>query len=142
MFKQILLPVDLGEEAASEKALSVAVELCESHGAKLNVLAVVPGFSMSLVSQYFPKDFEDKTLADTAQQLKGYIAKNVPTDIKAQATVANGTVYEEILQVVEKSGCDLVVIAAHRPDLKDFLLGPNAARVVRHAQCSVLVVRD
>ncbi|MCK5168128.1 MAG: universal stress protein, partial [Rhodospirillaceae bacterium] len=27
-------------------------------------------------------------------------------------------------------------------DLKDFLLGPNAARIVRHADCSVLVVRN
>ncbi len=33
-------------------------------------------------------------------------------------------------------------IGSHRPELKDYLLGPNAARVVRHANCSVLVVRD
>lgn len=33
-------------------------------------------------------------------------------------------------------------MAAHRPALKDYLLGPNAARVVRHSNCSVLVVRD
>ncbi|MCP3869045.1 MAG: universal stress protein, partial [Gammaproteobacteria bacterium] len=28
-----------------------------------------------------------------------------------------------------------------RPELKDFLLGPNAAKVVRHAECPVLVIR-
>ena len=39
------------------------------------------------------------------------------------------------------SGATLIVIGAHRPDLKDYLLGPHAARVVRHAECSVLVVR-
>jgi nucleotide-binding universal stress UspA family protein len=33
------------------------------------------------------------------------------------------------------------VVGAHRQDLKDYLLGPNAARVVRHADCSVYVVR-
>jgi len=33
------------------------------------------------------------------------------------------------------------VLASHRPDLKDYLLGPNAARVVRHADRSVFVVR-
>ncbi|MEP3300223.1 MAG: universal stress protein, partial [Pseudoruegeria sp.] len=36
---------------------------------------------------------------------------------------------------------DLIVIGAHRPDFKDYLLGPNAARVVRHSECSVYVVR-
>jgi nucleotide-binding universal stress UspA family protein len=36
----------------------------------------------------------------------------------------------------------MIVMASHRPELKDYLLGPNAARVVRHAECSVLVVRN
>ena len=36
---------------------------------------------------------------------------------------------------------DLIVIGAHKPDFKDYLLGPNAARVVRHSHCSVHVVR-
>lgn len=142
MFKKILLPIDLGEERAAAKALSVAVEHCKSGGCELHVLAVIPGFSMSIVSQYFPKDFEDKTLAETNKRLEAYIAKNVPSGIKAKAIVANGTVYEEILEVAGKTKCDLIIISAHRPDLKDFLLGPNAARVVRHAKCSVLVVRD
>lgn len=32
-------------------------------------------------------------------------------------------------------------MAAHRPELQDYLLGLNATRVVRHAKVSVLVVR-
>jgi len=32
-------------------------------------------------------------------------------------------------------------MASHRPALKDFLLGPNAAKVVRHAKCAVMVIR-
>ena len=46
-----------------------------------------------------------------------------------------------ILDLAEKIGADLIVMASHRPELKDYLLGPNAARVVRHAECSVMVVR-
>ena len=38
-------------------------------------------------------------------------------------------------------GVDLIAMASHRPALKDYLIGPNAARVVRHADVSVLVVR-
>ena len=56
--------------------------------------------------------------------------------------MGQGTVYEVILKMAKKTNCDLIVIGAHRPELKDYLLGPNAARVVRHADCSVMVVRD
>ena len=61
---------------------------------------------------------------------------------KSQAIVASGTVYEEILRVAAETKCDVIVMASHRPGLQDYLIGPNASRVVRHAHCSVLVVRD
>ena len=56
--------------------------------------------------------------------------------------IAEGTIYERIIHCAEKTSADLIIMGAHRPELKDYLLGPNAARVVRHAECSVLVVRD
>ena len=142
MFKEILLRVDLGDPDSKKKALSAAAKLSQSAGARLHVLTVVPGFSMSIISQYFPEDFEEKSRAGAAQQLNDYIGANIPSDIATRAIVANGTIYEEILRVAVETGCDLIVVASHRPALKDYLLGPNAARVVRHATCSVLVVRD
>ncbi len=142
MFKEILLPVDLGDPDSSKKALSTAVGLSRSTGARLQVLTVVPGFGMSIVSQYFPENFEEKLLAGAAQQLNDYIGANIPSDIGTQAIVANGTIYEEILRVAAETGCDLIVMTSQRPELKDYLLGPNAARVVRHSKCSVLVIRD
>ena len=142
MFKEILLPIDLGDPGSSKKALSVAVNLCQGAGAKLHVLAVVPGMGMSIISQYFPKDFEEKSLAGAKTQLNDYIGANIPSGLANQAIVANGTIYEEILRVAAETGCDLIVMTANRPELKDYLLGPNAARVVRHAKQSVLVVRD
>ncbi len=142
MFKNILLPIDLGDVESSRKAVSTALDLSRSDGARLHLMCVVPGYSMSIVSQYFPKGFEEKSLAEAAKQLDEFIAKSIPSEIDSQAIVANGTVYEEILRTAERIGCDLIVMASHRPELKDYLLGPNAARVVRHAGCSVLVVRE
>jgi len=52
-----------------------------------------------------------------------------------------GNAYDEILRVAEADGASLIVIGAHKPDFRDYLLGPNAARVVRHSKCSVFVVR-
>ena len=142
MFKEILLPIDLGDVESSRKAVSTAIELSRTEGARLQLLCVVPGFGMSIVSQFFPEGFEEKSLAEAANQLDDFIAKNVPSEIASRAVVANGTVYEEILKAAREAKCDLIVMASHRPELKDYLLGPNAARVVRHAACSVLVVRD
>ena len=142
MFKNILLPIDLGEEPQSGSAVAVATELCGKFGARLNILAVVPGFGMSIVSQYFPEDFEDKAKSAAAQQVADFIKDSISSSIETTAVVATGTIYEEILQVAQDSGCDLIVMSAHRPDLSDYLLGPNASRVVRHGRCSVLVVRD
>ena len=58
-----------------------------------------------------------------------------------QHIVAKGSVYECIIKTANEIKADLIVMSAHRPELKDYLLGPNAAKVVRHSDRSVLVVR-
>ncbi|MCP3868497.1 MAG: universal stress protein [Gammaproteobacteria bacterium] len=52
------------------------------------------------------------------------------------------SIYSDILADAERSGADLIVIASHQPELSDYLLGSNAAKVVRHAKCDVYVVRS
>ena len=46
-----------------------------------------------------------------------------------------------ILAAAKEYAADLIIMGSHRPELQDYLLGPNAARVVRHSAKSVLVVR-
>jgi nucleotide-binding universal stress UspA family protein len=50
--------------------------------------------------------------------------------------------YAEILGAAEEAGADLIVVGSYRPAMRDYLLGTNASRVVRHTDCSVLVARD
>ncbi len=142
MYQTILLPVDLNEDSSWKKALPTAVELCRTHGAKLHVMTVVPDFGMAIVGSFFPNNYEKRALAETSRTLKEFVAAHVPGDLDAAQDVDHGTVYEEILAAAKRVGADLIVMSAHRPGQADYLLGPNAARVVRHADCSVLVVRD
>jgi nucleotide-binding universal stress UspA family protein len=65
----------------------------------------------------------------------------VPADIRRRHIVGHGSIYHEILRYADEIEADLIVISAHRPTAEDYLIGPNAARVVRHAHVSVLVVR-
>ncbi len=142
MFGKVLLTVDLTEQSSWKKALPTAVEYCRNSGAGLHVVTVIPDFGMSVVGSFFPDDFGEKALARASEDLGAFIGEHVPSEIKTRHSVGYGTVYEVILKIAGEIGADLIVIASHRPELKDYLLGPNAARVVRHAECSVLVVRD
>ena len=141
MYKDILLTVDLGHASSWSKALPVAVEHAKTYGARLHVMTIVPDFGMSIVGSFFPEGYEQKMIDDVKQKLDAFCDDHIPSDIAVQHIVGHGVVYEEILRVASETKPDLIIMASHRPELKDYLIGPNAARVVRHADCSVLVVR-
>lgn len=141
MYKNILLAVDLNDDSSWQKALPAAVEYCRAFGSTLHAITVAPSFSMSYVGQFFPEGYEKQLEDSMLEGLQGFVKKHVPEDVKVKLIVSPGTVYQEILGTAKNIGADLIVMASHRPELKDYLLGPNSARVVRHAQCSVLVVR-
>ena len=141
MYKDILLPVDLGNESSWKKALPTAIEYCSAFGAKLHVMTVVPDFASPMVAQFFPSDHERKMMDAADELLHNFVSDRVPDTIKVQHIVAEGTIYKTIIEMAEKIDADLIIMGSHRPELEDYLLGPNAARVVRHSDKSVLVVR-
>ncbi|WP_150524915.1 universal stress protein [Roseibium sediminis] len=142
MYKSILLPIDLGEESSWTKALPTAEKLAVTFGAELHVVCVVPDFGKSIVGSFFPKDYEGGALEKASEMLKSFLDEHNPDGLAIKGHIAHGTIYEEINKTADKLGCDLIVLSSHRPELKDYLLGPNAARVVRHANQSVMVVRS
>jgi nucleotide-binding universal stress UspA family protein len=142
MYKTVLLAIDLNEPSSWEKALPVAIAQAKSGGENLHLMTVVPDFGMAIVGSFFPADYEKTALAEADKALGAFVAANVPDDIKVAHTVAHGAIYKEVLAEAERIGADLIVMASHRPVQSDYLLAPNAARVVRHATCSVLVVRS
>ena len=142
MFDHILLAVDLEHEESWEKAVPAAIQNAKAFDATLHVMTVVPDFGRSLVSSFFPSGHEDQMMEKANQALHNFVKGHIPDDMPVQHIVGYGNAYEEILRVADEVKIDLVVIGAHRPKMEDYLIGPNAARVVRHAKCSVLVVRD
>ncbi len=141
MYDDVLLAIDLDDQDSWRKALPAAIEVCKRPNGRLHLLTVLPGYGMSIVGQAFPADYEAQAKQKASEQLKKFIGDHVPEDIQADALVDEGSIYDGILRTSKKVNAGLIVVAAHRPEFKDYLLGPNAARVVRHADCSVLVVR-
>lgn len=142
MFSDILLPVDLNEPETQAKAVATAVEQAKAFGSRLHVMTVVPEFNSSIVAGFFPENFEARAIEAAREHLHSFCETAIPTGVQVQHIVTHGLIYQEIVKAAEETGCDLIVMASHRPELSDYLLGPNAARVVRHATCSVMVVRD
>jgi nucleotide-binding universal stress UspA family protein len=143
MSKSVLCAVDINRPDDEKHVLEAAYKLAKLDGARLDVITVVPDYGMSVVGSYFDADHTKKA-QEAAHKLLVQVAEDV---VGAEANkdvrhiVSVGNAYEEILHTANKAGTDLIVIGAHKPDFRDFLLGPNAARVVRHSTCSVYVVR-
>jgi nucleotide-binding universal stress UspA family protein len=141
MFTNILLAVDLNEPGSWARALPAALEARKVASAKLHVITVAPDVNTQ-VAPYFPADVNVKLQQKAAESLDAWIKKNVPAGTKATPIVGQGSIYREILTAAERIGADLVVMASHKPGIRDYLLGANAAQVVRHFPHSVLIVRD
>lgn len=140
MYKRILVPIDLQDSAIADRVLEEAAYIAAASGAELHLLTVVPTYSMSIVGSFFPEGYENKALVAAQGALKEFMANHEAAK-GARGHVAHGTIYDEIMKAADNLDCDMIVMASHRPELKDYLLGPNAARVVRHARQSVFVVR-
>ncbi|MEP2639408.1 universal stress protein [Roseobacter sp.] len=143
MSRPVLCAIDVSHPGRDADVLRIAKKLADMDGATLDVMTVVPDFGESLVGGFFEKGHHEKAVTEARRLLSDEITSSIGADVDAKIrhVVATGTVYEEILHVAREADSGLIVIGAQKPDLKDFLLGPNAARVVRHSTCSVHVVR-
>jgi len=140
MYKRIVLAVDLSDPSGAPKGLAEALELAKAWGGELklvNVQPVVPATFM----EYVPADFDTEQTKRAMDALDAMLAKiDLPAGRKSAAARAGG-IYHELLQEATDFNADLIVVGSHRPVMSDYLLGSNAKTIVRHAQCSVLVVR-
>lgn len=149
MASKTLVPIDLADMETSAKVLAAGVDHAKQQKSNLVVMTVVPNMVTGVDFRYAirgemggSEDYDLKAIVqDTLDRLNEVLADQLPKGMKAETIVRHGSVYEEILETADDIKADQIVIGAHRPQLADYLLGPNTARVVRHAKCSVNVVR-
>ncbi|MDJ0779486.1 MAG: universal stress protein [Gammaproteobacteria bacterium] len=136
MYKTILVPVDIAHIAEGKLTIDLAVAHAsdETRIVLLNVIEEIPGWA----SVAIPTEIIEKSTTDAQSELKAVVNAS---GRKMDVLVRTGHSYSTILDVAEETNADLIIIASHRPGLQDYFLGSTAAKVVRHAPCSVLVVR-
>lgn len=144
MYHTILVPIDISEPELTQQAVSHVEALAKLADAHIHFLAVIPTFpyyaSLGLAYSGEAPDreqYRNEALSKLTEAIKVF---NIPED-RVEKHLSSGSPRDEILKFAEDLQADLIVIGSHRPGLTTYLLGSNAAAVVRHATCSVLVVR-
>lgn len=139
--KSILVPIDFS--AAGRAALKYGRRFAEQFGAKVTLLYVIepipyPDFASVPA-------METRATARAAKLKLEELALNagLPAAGLDGCVVRVGSPFQEIIAAARSLKTDLIVISTHGySGLKHVLLGSTAERVVRHAPCPVLVVRQ
>ncbi|MBM3576681.1 MAG: universal stress protein [Alphaproteobacteria bacterium] len=141
MYKKILVAVDISEADVTQLALDAAVALAKvEHDAQLRLINVQPLVPVAFID-YIPPNFDEEMREATEKDLAGLCGKISYPAERVSSIVRFGAVYPEVLAEAEEWDADLIVVGSHRPTMATYLLGSNAKTIVRHAKCSVLVVR-
>ena len=138
--KKFLVGLDGSEQQS--RILSDAVDLAKRLGAELVLFRSVT----------LPLDIPAATLSVSPTSVSDILVENAKKDVEAQRATVDpsvpartrvdlGTPWRQILDAAKAEGVDLIVIGSHGYGGLDRLLGTTAAKVVNHAECSVLVIR-
>lgn len=144
MYNSILVPIDISESELTHRVVPYVQAHSAMNTAHVHFLTVIPSlpYYSSLGIAYsceMPRigEMQQEALSKLNEIVKQF---KIPMS-KFQTHAIAGSPKDEILKLAEVVSADLIIIASHRPDISTYLLGSNAAAVVRHAKCSVLVVR-
>jgi universal stress protein F len=136
MYKNIVVPVDLAHTEKAAVMIETAKKLADENARIIltNIVEEIPAHIVAeLPGEYIEKS--KSTALSEMRQIANSAGFNVEVDIRV------GSPANAILAVADNNQADAIVIASHRPGLQDYLLGSTAARVVRHAKCTVIVIR-
>lgn len=136
MFKTIIVPVDLSHTEQADTMLATARQLGgdDVSVVLLNIVEDIPKHA----SVDMPVGFADKCKTSAEATLSAIAEANGKN---VSVLVRVGKPHATILAVAEEKNADMIIVTSHQPGMQDYLLGSTAAKIVRHAKCSVVVLR-
>lgn len=139
MYQKILVPIDLAHLNKIPKTLNTAIDMAKHYQASLYYVTVTnstPG-----AAAHNPEELADKLTEFAEEQGK---AHGIDTHAEVLESVDTAVELDKkLLQAIQDTGADLVIMASHPPGLGDtlHLLRSNGAEIVKHSNISVFVVR-
>lgn len=139
--ENILVPTDFSPQ--SEKALRYAEAFARQFNARLSLLHVLEPVAGPDFACFPLVEARDKVARTAKQRMAAWAARFGAAGIITETLVRDGRAFHVIAEVARELGANLIIIATHgHTGAARLLLGSTAERVVRHAPCPVLVVRE
>jgi len=146
-FKRILVPIDFSEN--SERTVSYAAKFASRYEATIQLLHVfqIPDYVITPFARRKNPE-QVKTLVQSAEQearehLASVEQRLSDRGMKVESYLRVGAPFDEIVQMANHFNVDLIIIGSHGCSrLTRLLVGSTAERVVEHAPCPVLVVKE
>lgn len=140
MFKNILVPLHLDYTENHEKLFAGALEVMQNEG-RISLLYVNENRAHGSVYPVLDEENEKHYNHDAFIALRKIAIKhNLPED-KTTFNIRDGSAHREILEEARRIGADAIVMMATKPGLGSYFISSTPERVVRHAACSVFVIR-
>ena len=141
MYKKILVAVDLQDLQGTIATLEALNEYV-SDGMEVELLSVLPGFSMPMVASYFPDDMTKQALDTMRVELTKLAEAHLNPDLQVSVWVTAGKVPKRIVKRAQETDAQLILIRALKHGrVEQVMMGSVTAKVVQAASCSVLVIR-
>ena len=139
----ILFCTDFSDNA--RKAFAYAVDAAARRpGTTLHLLHVLPEPDAQFWKPYIYEldhDVDQKARDTFDQRVASEYTPHIPPGVKFQATFRIGKAAVEIIRYAEEIHATFLVLGRQgRGALHSFFFGTTAEKVVRHAQCPVLVI--
>lgn len=139
MYRKILVPVDLAHTRQIAKALDTATDMAKHYDASLCYVTVTN--STPSAAAHNPEELAEnlKVFAEEQGRSHGIETDSVVIEARDLAVELD----DKLVEMIKKTGVDLVIMASHEPGIGDRLhiLHSNAANIVKHTNISVFVVR-
>ncbi|MCB1424908.1 MAG: universal stress protein [Zhengella sp.] len=134
MYKKIIVGLSL-EHGIADRALRTARAL-GGDGAEILAVHVAEPLQGSVRFHIREEDMQK-----ARAQMEADLQERLADHPDVTPVVIDGHAGQSLSEYAGTVGADCIVVASHKPGLRDFLLGSTAARIVRHAPCSVHVLR-
>jgi nucleotide-binding universal stress UspA family protein len=137
--KEILVAHDGSD--SSGLALKKALEIAGKFNSSLTVISVVPELYLTELMEVDRARILESLMAEAKKTMEEI--KKTVSPLRLKTVIKRGNPADEILQTAQSLKADLVVTGSHgRRGAQKFLLGSVSSKIVEHAECSVLVVKN
>ncbi|MBX5083395.1 universal stress protein [Rhizobium lentis] len=136
MYRTIICGIGMGSRQTANRLLRRAAALLNDGGTiiVIHVVENIPDRHLTDI----PEEFERAAIIDAEQKLASCCKElGVPARIEVRIGVAASL----LVSVAAERAADLILLSSHVPDITDYVFSSIVEKVVRHAECSVLIDR-